>query len=207
MSQNPYDAQRPSERRSPVIAGELSSAGSSDPWARSYDPLADPSGARRPQAAPLQPYVPPPGHPGAGPVPVFPMPEKSVGVAFVLTFFFGPLGMLYSTVSGALIMLGIVLGVSVLTGVAIGLITLVTLGVGAVLTVFAPLVGIALWIASILWGCLAASSHNQRVREQFAAAQHDVAQHQAAQHQAAQHQAAQHQAARFAADGHRPPWS
>ena len=32
---------------------------------------------------------------------------KSVGVALLLTLFFGPLGMLYSTVSGALIMLGI----------------------------------------------------------------------------------------------------
>lgn len=194
MSQNPYDAQHPPERRPPVIAGELSSAGSTDPGARSYDPLIDPSAARRPRAAPLQPYVPPPGHPGAGPVPVYPMAEKSVGVAFVLTVFFGPLGMLYSTVSGALIMLGVVLGVSVLTGVVIGLITLITLGIGAVLAVFAPLVGIALWIASILWGCLAASSHNQRVREQVAAAQQYAAQHQAAQH-----------AARFTADGYRPP--
>lgn len=32
---------------------------------------------------------------------------KSVGVAFLLTLLFGPLGMFYSTVSGALIMLGV----------------------------------------------------------------------------------------------------
>ena len=34
-------------------------------------------------------------------------PQKSVGLAFILTFFFGPLGMLYSTVSGAMIMMGV----------------------------------------------------------------------------------------------------
>ena len=32
---------------------------------------------------------------------------KSVGVAFVLTFFFGPLGLLYATVTGGLVMMAI----------------------------------------------------------------------------------------------------
>ena len=41
-----------------------------------------------------------------------PQRQKSMAVAFLLTFFFGPLGMLYSTVAGALIMLvvSVVLG-------------------------------------------------------------------------------------------------
>jgi hypothetical protein len=74
-------------------------------------------------------------------------PRKSVGVAFVLTWFFGPLGMLYSTVSGALIMLG----VSVVGSIFIGA---VTFGLG--LVVLWPLI----WVASIIWGCVAAA--NQR---------------------------------------------
>ncbi len=71
-------------------------------------------------------------------------PQKSVGVAFVLTWFFGPLGMLYSTVSGALIMLG----VSVIGTIFIGI---VTFGLG--LIVLWPLI----WVASIIWGCVAAA--------------------------------------------------
>ena len=31
-------------------------------------------------------------------------PAKSAGIAFLLTFFFGPIGMLYSTVTGAIVM-------------------------------------------------------------------------------------------------------
>ncbi|PFG17098.1 hypothetical protein ATK74_1659 [Propionicimonas paludicola] len=65
--------------------------------------------------------------------------RKSVGVAFVLTFFFGPLGMFYSTVSGAIVML------------LISLVMLpVTAGVGSILV----------WPASIIWGCVAASRTN-----------------------------------------------
>jgi hypothetical protein len=42
---------------------------------------------------------------------------KSVGVAFLLTLLFGPLGMFYSTVSGALIMLGVFLVGGLLFGI------------------------------------------------------------------------------------------
>lgn len=71
---------------------------------------------------------------------------KSVGVAILLTFFFGPLGMLYSTVSGALIMIV----VSVVLG-------FFTLGFSLFLT----------WPISIAWGAMAASSHNQRAFAAF----------------------------------------
>jgi len=65
--------------------------------------------------------------------------RKSVGVAFVLTFFFGPLGMFYSTVSGAIVML------------LISLVLLpTTAGVGSALV----------WPVSIIWGCVAASRAN-----------------------------------------------
>lgn len=168
MSQIPHEMQDPPENRPPAIAGELVAHGAADPGARSYDPLAGGTGPQHPQAAPLQPYGPPPGGPGAGTMPVYLAPEKSVGVAFVLTFFFGPFGMFYSTVAGALIMLAIGLGVSLLAGVVVGLITLMTLGIGALLVGLAPLVGLPIWITSIIWGCLAASRHNERVRAQHA---------------------------------------
>jgi hypothetical protein len=68
---------------------------------------------------------------------------KSVGIAFLLTFLFGPLGMFYSTVSGAIIML-----------VASVVLIPVTSGVAAFLV----------WPISIIWGCSAASRANSGVR-------------------------------------------
>ena len=66
--------------------------------------------------------------------------RKSVGVAFLLTLMFGPLGMLYSTVGGALFMML----VSFLGFFFIGA---VTLGIGG-------LGWLALcWFIAILWGC------------------------------------------------------
>lgn len=42
-------------------------------------------------------------------------PQKSVGVALLLTFFFGPFGMLYSTIAGGLVMLALDLVLGLLT--------------------------------------------------------------------------------------------
>lgn len=81
----------------------------------------------------------------AGPPVVVVTAPKSVGLAFLLTFLFGPLGMLYSTVTGALIMLGI--------SFVAAFVSLVTFGI--------PL--FFCWVASIVWGCVAASSHNARM--------------------------------------------
>lgn len=70
-----------------------------------------------------------------------PPSDKSVGVAFVLTFFFGPLGMFYTDVVPAIVM--------VLAAVVIGFFTL----------------GLALpfiWIGSIIWGCVSASNQHSR---------------------------------------------
>ena len=72
-------------------------------------------------------------------------PPKSVGVAFVLTFFFGPFGMLYSTTTGALVMLG----VTFIGGLFVGILTL-----GLAWLVWGP----AMWLTSIVWGCAAASN-------------------------------------------------
>jgi hypothetical protein len=70
------------------------------------------------------------------------IPTKSVGVSMILTFLFGPLGMLYSTVGGALVMMVI--------SVAIGV---CTLGMGLLLT----------WPICILWGAVATSSYNAKL--------------------------------------------
>lgn len=80
--------------------------------------------------------------------PVILMPAtKSVGVAFLLTFLFGPLGMLYSTVAGALVMIV----VSIVLG-------FFTLGFSFFVT----------WPICMIWGCLAASSHNQKILAGYA---------------------------------------
>jgi hypothetical protein len=67
---------------------------------------------------------------------------KSMGVSILLTVLFGPLGMLYSTIPGAIIMIicGMVLGV-------------ITLGFGLLLV----------WPIAIIWGAVATSSHNRKL--------------------------------------------
>jgi hypothetical protein len=67
---------------------------------------------------------------------------KNVGLAIALTFFFGPIGMLYSTIVGALTMF--VLNVGAL---------LLTAGLGLIVT----------WPIGIVWSALATMSHNKRV--------------------------------------------
>ncbi|OHA83273.1 MAG: hypothetical protein A2937_03935 [Candidatus Yonathbacteria bacterium RIFCSPLOWO2_01_FULL_47_33b] len=75
--------------------------------------------------------------------------SKSVGVAFLLAFIFGPLGMMYSTVSGGIIMLVVSLFVG-----------LFTLGFGLFVT----------WPICVVWACIAASSHNKKALAGFARA-------------------------------------
>jgi hypothetical protein len=101
-------------------------------------------------------------------VPVQPMQEKSMAAAILLPAFFGPLGMFYSTITGALVML-----------FAGTLFDIVTVGVGLLFT----------WPGCILWSALAASSHNGRVRHQHGylrAQQHHYLQQQHARYMASQ---------------------
>jgi len=70
------------------------------------------------------------------------VPVKSVGVSLLLTFFFGPLGMLYSTIWGGIIMLVI----SVLFAI-------VTFGFGLIIT----------WPICMIWGAVAANSYNKKL--------------------------------------------
>ncbi|NUQ12988.1 MAG: hypothetical protein HUU26_11805 [Gemmatimonadaceae bacterium] len=68
--------------------------------------------------------------------------SKSIGVAIVLTVLFGPVGMLYSTVPGALIMMI----VSAVVGIF-------TLGFGLLFT----------WPICIVWGVMAANAYNKQL--------------------------------------------
>ena len=188
MTQGPSDRQGYSQGHGHVIPGEIVESGIVDHTARSYDPqggdvrgssVLGPLSPGAPQHA-VTVAAPQPAGPFAAPMPMPPLPEKSVGLAFLLTFLFGPLGMLYSTVTGALILLGITLVLSFGAGVVIALISLATLGLGSFLVVLAPLVGLPIWITSMIWGCLAASGHNERVRAQHAQHAHAYAQYGAA---------------------------
>lgn len=69
-------------------------------------------------------------------------PTKSVGISIILTVVFGPLGMFYSTIWGAIIMLII----SAIVGV-------VTFGYGLIVT--QPI--------CVIWGAIAAHSYNKEL--------------------------------------------
>jgi len=70
------------------------------------------------------------------------VPTKSMGVGVLLSFLFGPIGMFYATIPGALIMLV----VSIVVG-------LLTLGFGALLT----------WPICMIWSAVAVKSHNEKL--------------------------------------------
>lgn len=66
---------------------------------------------------------------------------KSVGVALLLALLFGPLGLMYSSVSGGVIML--------ILSIIIGLITV---GIGLVFV----------WIGCVIWAVVAANNANNK---------------------------------------------
>lgn len=70
------------------------------------------------------------------------VPTKSVGLAIFLGVFFGPIGLLYSTVTGAIVMFV----VNILVG-------LVTLGFGLFIT----------WPICGVWAAVATKNHNEKL--------------------------------------------
>lgn len=95
-------------------------------------------------------------------------PRKSVFVAFLLTFFFGPLGMFYSTVGGAIFMLLI----SIVSNVAFYLLLFPRLNSESfydlsdanlrTLSISQCALPVAIWLISIIWGMAAAAAHNNK---------------------------------------------
>ncbi|MFQ6083954.1 MAG: hypothetical protein ACE5WD_11455 [Candidatus Aminicenantia bacterium] len=69
-------------------------------------------------------------------------PTKSMGVAILLTVLFGPLGMFYSTIWGAIIMI-----------VVSAVVGLLTLGFGLIIT----------WPICVIWAAVATSSYNKKL--------------------------------------------
>ena len=74
--------------------------------------------------------------------PVIVTSTKNMGIAILLTVLFGPLGMLYCTIWGAVIMFV----VSLVIGV-------VTLGIGLIIT----------WPICIIWTAIATNSYNKKL--------------------------------------------
>lgn len=116
----------------------------------------NPPNLPRPQHNPQQPS-PDPAPPGAYPYPPHVVnvsvnaatgPPKNPGTATLLAALFGPLGMLYATIPGAIVMFCANLVILVL-GV-------VTFGVGLFLGVFT-------WIGGMIWAYAAAKGHNERL--------------------------------------------
>jgi len=70
---------------------------------------------------------------------------KSVAISLILTFLFGALGMLYSTIWGAIIMIVVSI-----------IVAAVTLGMGLFLV----------WPICMIWGALAAASYNKKLLAQ-----------------------------------------
>ena len=68
--------------------------------------------------------------------------EKSMGVTILLTILFGPLGMFYSTVTGAIVMI-----------IVSGLVALFTLGLGLLIT----------WPVCIIWAAVKTNKYNKNL--------------------------------------------
>ena len=69
-------------------------------------------------------------------------PTKSMGTAIFLTVLFGPLGMLYSTIVGAIVMF-----------ILSAIVGLVTVGLGL----------IVMWPICIIWAAIATSNYNKKL--------------------------------------------
>lgn len=67
---------------------------------------------------------------------------KSMGISIALTLFFGPLGMFYSTILGAIIM--------IIVDIIVGILTL---GLGLLVT----------WIIQVIWAAIATSMYNKKL--------------------------------------------
>lgn len=107
--------------------------------------------------------------PGASHVVV--TPTKSVGIQILLILFLGPLGLFYSTVKGALVML---LGVPVV-GVFVAALGAASAHASQGGSVMAVLGGFAImipvmWIGSFIWGVAAVKSYNKKLLGGFRAA-------------------------------------
>ena len=97
---------------------------------------------QQPQGYPQQPMQP--GYPPQGymPPPQVLLAQKSMPLALILTFFFGPLGLLYASVRDGLILICISIAVAILT-----------LGFGLIFV----------WIGSMVWAYMDVEKYNRQL--------------------------------------------
>ncbi len=69
--------------------------------------------------------------------------KKSMFISILLTLLFGPLGMFYSTIKGAVVMLVITIAAAIFT-----------LGYSVIIT----------WLVCIIWGAVAVNKYNEKLR-------------------------------------------
>ncbi|CAL2084285.1 hypothetical protein [Tenacibaculum dicentrarchi] len=81
--------------------------------------------------------------------------QKSVGISLLLTIFLGPLGLLYSTNTGFIVMLIFNIFLAIIT-------TISTLFLGF-LGLFILIFGFSvIWIIQIIWGIIAVNNYNSQ---------------------------------------------
>lgn len=68
--------------------------------------------------------------------------SKSTGISILLTVLLGPLGMVYSTIPGAIVMM-----------IVSAVVGLLTVGIGLLFT----------WPICIIWGAMATTAHNRKL--------------------------------------------
>jgi hypothetical protein len=83
--------------------------------------------------------------------------SRSLGIALLLTFFLGPLGLLYASVSGALLLIvgGVVAGGGIAVAAA-------AKGNLAMIALVPPLLGL-LWLTSMVWAAIATNRYNRKL--------------------------------------------
>jgi len=84
-------------------------------------------------------------------------PTKSVGIAILLTLIFGPLGLFYASVTGALIVL---LGIPIVGIIAVSFLS-AQHGNGLIFLLF-TLVPMT-WIVALIWSVVAVNTYNSRL--------------------------------------------
>lgn len=93
------------------------------------------------------------------------MRTKNLGLAIILTLFFGPFGLFYASITGGLIMLLIPVALSLLFILGITTNSLFLFTGSIILLPF--LLGSGYWITCIIWAIISVNNHNNKVNEYF----------------------------------------
>jgi hypothetical protein len=91
--------------------------------------------------------------------------KKSMGMALILVLFFGPVGLLYSSVLGGLVLLGLPVCLLILA-TSIGSHMGNTQAAGSLIALVFVLL-IPEWIVSLIWAAIAVSGHNRRIERKI----------------------------------------